>query len=133
MSFEYEYDPAARVIRIKLFDVLTSQDVIEYGRRVTDELPDGITFAELVDFRGLDDINMSYEESIHFKDVFAGLKKYKGYRGTVMLVGTDFQFGMARMLSAVIGEVGTVHVVREDEEAEASVKEILTDDAQETR
>jgi hypothetical protein len=46
-----------------------------------------------------------------------------------MLVGTDFQFGMARMLSAVIGEVASVHVVREDEEARKRLQAILTDDA----
>lgn len=81
MSFQYEYDPDRQLVRIKLFDVLTSQDVIQYGLRVTDELPDGITFAELVDFRDLDDTSMSYKESIQLRDVFADLKKNKGIGG----------------------------------------------------
>jgi hypothetical protein len=81
LSFQYEYDPDRQLVRIKLFDVLTSQDVIQYGLRVTDELPDGITFAELVDFRDLDDTSMSYKESIQLRDVFADLKKNKGIGG----------------------------------------------------
>lgn len=132
MSFEYTIDTDHRVVRVRLSGVLTCEDVVQYGVQVTRDLPDGVTFAEWVDFRKLDSIGISYDETSRLKDVFAGLKANKGYRGTVMLVGSDYQFGMARMLSAAMGEVGRVYVVRDEREADEKLLEILEDDSGET-
>jgi hypothetical protein len=80
------------------------------------------------DFRGVRDFTITYTDIMRIREVFARLRKLRGYRGSVILVDSDFQYGMARMAATVIEVVRPIHVARNETEAAAKLQEILAGD-----
>lgn len=121
MSIRFKHDSTSNTVHVAPPRILDLAGIRQYVDAVLndDEISPG--FVEIVDFSEIEDFTFSYRQGVALKTLFARLQKEKGWMGTVALAPTDFQFGMLRMYSVLVGPVVEVRVVRDSTEIPAAV------------
>ena len=118
---KYNYDPQKNIVTVYPNEALSVFDISEYVQQILADSNIKTGFIDLVDFQEVNDFQFTYKEALNFPAIFNDLINKKGYKGTIILTGSNLQFGVARMWSMIMDEHLNVHVVRSAEEAEKSI------------
>lgn len=117
MSVNYTYDAEKNILFVFPEGILQVEDIIGHTHNVRGDKEIRKGFIELVHFSSLEDMKISYAESMRILPEFKMLIREKGYVGSVLLAGNDFQYGMANMFSMVAQGVADFRPVRSEEAA----------------
>lgn len=129
MPITYEYETAPRIIRAKVTGLLTTDDLLNYLKSITEDTAIKTGFIEFIDFEKVSDLVISYVGSTQFPYMWENYMK-KGCKAVLVYAPTDLGYGTVRMLRTVIFSYheeaeDLLTVSRSKKELENKLKEIL--------
>ena len=77
---------------------------------------------EIVLFEGVTDFAFTYSETHALETQYSAMRDSKGIELTLFLAPQDLQFGIARMLSSILGDKLPTIVVRDQEGVDAAIE-----------
>ena len=102
----YTYDPEENIIHLRASGVLVRQDPIDYFQAVANDSDIKANAEERVYFMGVENIVFTYLDIEAISEAFEHFKHGEKLSRTVFVVDSDFTFGMARMITAILEPVG---------------------------
>lgn len=125
MPVSYTYNAARHTLDCVASGVVVISDVVAYfdAAGVDDDVAHGAI--EVVYLDAVTDFRFSYQESRVIRDRVSELRKKKGVRATVLVAGTDAQYGMARMIGtqdSLADPEFPVRIIREEAELPATLE-----------
>jgi hypothetical protein len=116
MPWSFDIDVAHRILRVRLWGSLSSQDLLEGDTQLRTEADFRPDFDQIIDTRGADGTAVT-------ADAIRGLTQrpavFSKESRRAVVADTDFGFGMARMFELLRGdEAGEIRVFRDLVEAE---------------
>jgi hypothetical protein len=124
MPIKYECDTVKNIVYAYPSGLVSVSDISEYFDKLGEDPNVGNEFIEVANLEGVEEFKFSYNDALQLPNLFAGLKKKKNHRGTILIGKKDFQFGMARMMSIISENDLTIRVVRSKEDAEKEVQSL---------
>ena len=113
LSIECTYSPGDRTLTVLADGIVSIQDIHQYFERISKDPSVGEIDIEVVELSAQVDFNFRYGETNQLEALYRKMKVAKGIQYTFFVAPTDLQYGMARMLAAIIGNEGTAWAVRE--------------------
>ena len=92
--------------------IISIRDIHQYFERISKDPAVGEIDIELVELSAQADFNFRYGETNQLESLYRKMKVAKGIQYTFFVAPTDLQYGMARMLAAIIGDEATAWAVR---------------------
>lgn len=87
---------------------------------VDSTIPEG--FVELVHFEAVESFKMEEEDIPRFQELMQQVVNTRGYRGAVLLVRNDFQYGIARMFHNIVQQIAPVEIAQSEDEVERYIR-----------
>ena len=115
MSVKYEFDSATNILTARPEGTITVSAIREYFSAVVCDVSVGSVRFEVVLFEGVTDFAFAYSATYGLEQQYSVMRESKGIELTLFLAPQDLQFGIARMLSSVLGETAATVVVRDQE------------------
>jgi hypothetical protein len=120
----YRYDSSINVVFTRPTGVLTPGDVSSYFAEVAANPEIAPHFVEVVLFDDVEDFAFRYSEAVTMVDEYRQSMLTKQCARTVFIARTSVGYGIARMLSAVVGDHADFRVVRTDDELAQELSDI---------
>ena len=105
MAITYQYDKSSCVVQSIATGVITVQEILKYLVKVLEDSQIDRSFIEVVDFEGISNLVISYNDLSPFRDMWEKYKQ-KGCAATILYAPTDLAYGSFRMLQTVIEMYG---------------------------
>ena len=102
----YQYDPDDNVIHLRASGVLVKDDPIAYFEALNDDTSLKPAAEEKVYFQDLEDIAFTYKDIEEIRAAFDQFNHGDKLSNTVFLFDSDFTYGMARMVIAILEPLG---------------------------
>ncbi|MCB0277861.1 MAG: hypothetical protein KDD94_00055 [Calditrichaeota bacterium] len=119
----YDYDEMLNVIYAKPARQLTVSEMDDYAKRVAADPQVKDKFIEIVDFTQISKFEWSYAQSGEVMKLFACLE-CKQPLGSILLVKSSLQIGMARMIKSVFEPKIRIYIVNSLTDANMQLKKI---------
>lgn len=112
---QYTYDHQSNSINTYPSGVLIVPDILEYFEILSTDASILPNAKELVNFIGLDDIEISFLSTLSLKAGFLRMKDKVKIDQTIFIVDNDFSYGMARMMQFMLSDLEHVVFIKKQE------------------
>ena len=112
LSIDYTYNPGDRTLTVHADEVVSLQDILRYFEQISKDPSVGEIEIEVVELSAQVDLNLRYGDTNQLETLYRKMKVTKGIRHTIFIAADDLQYGMARMLAAIISNDGSAWAVR---------------------
>lgn len=92
-----------KLIRSSFTGMFETTGLVDYFHRILKEVEPQAAYSEEVDFRGVTDFNISYNDFSQFSRQAAEMYESGRVAKTLFRVSDELQFGMARLFSSSTG------------------------------
>jgi len=113
MKIVYEYESSSNTLTVKPTGAISINDIFQYFNNVINDDSVKKIDIEFVLFDQVKDFAFSYSETHSLREQYRDMRKRKGYGLTVFVAKDGYHFGMARMLSSVLGDEFKQEVVND--------------------
>ena len=127
MPVDYTYDAPRNLVRARVHGVIELSDATRHLEVMLADDSIQSAFVEVADFADVEDFRFLYSQCDVFRAAFKRLREEKGIAGTVAYVPTDLQFGVLRMIGAVLDDVHHVVPVRDASGIESAIRDLRPD------
>jgi len=104
MPIQYHFDPVLKILLAKGSEIISLDDVLQYGRNVLEQPHDLKETIEYIDLSEAKDVAVSYQSAQQMLSIYQQWME-RGVIGSVVYAPNDVCYGMARMISVVLSSV----------------------------
>jgi len=104
MAFDYTVDKTHPIVHVRVWDELTVADHTRYTQRILADPDVPFGYVEIVSFVDIEDFGLEYHEFPIFRREFEQLREKKNQIGTVLIIPSQFHYGMGRMIETMAGD-----------------------------
>jgi len=118
MPIEHEFDAERNLLRVRMFGLVTDDDVLDYAETITSDASLGAVYDELIDLRDLETPAASTDVMRRVADIFREHERAPEAVKVAFVATSDAAYGIARMYQAFRAEsAADMRVFRSQDEA----------------
>ncbi len=121
---EYKFDVGRNIVDVWPAKKLSIEEMVHYVDRLINDESVHKHFIEYVHFEGVEDFSWSYADTDTILRLFQRLYESKHQEGAILLVDTNLQLGMARMIQTVFTGHLRIDIARSKDEANRFIEKI---------
>ncbi len=107
MPIKFRYDEDDKIIYAEGEGIVTLNDLLDYGENILQLESDLNGATEYVNFENVEDISVTYQTAKRMLSVY-GKWVQRGVKGSIIYAPGTINYGMARMIGAVLSSVMNV-------------------------
>lgn len=120
MPIDHQFDLPNRLLRVRMFGLVTDDDVLDYAEAITGDDSLDPVHDELIDLRELDTPDASTDTLRRVADIFRKYERQPESVKVAFIATSDAAYGIARMYQAFRAEsAADMRVFRSSEDAHA--------------
>ena len=123
-QLDFNYNSEANIVYAKVAGDMNVTDIHGYAQRILDDNSIKPGYIEVVDFTDIGEIKATAESIFSVEEIFKRLVTERHFAGSVVLVPTDYIFGMIRMMTTTFQRLVPIRYVRSDSEIPDTIQEI---------
>jgi len=107
MAIQYHFNRDLKILFAKGVGIVSLDDLLRYGKEVLNMDEDLTGSVEYVDLSEATDITVSYHSAQQMLNIYQGWME-RGIKASILYTPSDFSYGIARMISAVLSSVAGI-------------------------
>ena len=122
MAIKYKFEPTTRNLYIDLFDDIYMREVVDHFKEVLNNESITNINSEVLNLNEIKDFALAEDEALLIRTEFIKYKLNTNLKATIMVAGSLFHQGIAKMIKEILGNNMEIHIVKSESDAEALTK-----------